>query len=179
MELSEKAEGSLQAVSRKMGRLGEFTSQQRVPTADTPLEEGFNYLATMRTILGNFSSDLRLVACLMAQDYLMRVLPMRPFDITEKSQNAAGLDIDELTLDGERVIEEIKTTVPNYGVRLGAEQLRNFKKDFAKLAEMQTTHKFLFVTDAATSALMTQAYASQLVEVRGVNLTTEETYEPL
>ncbi|MGH2532473.1 MAG: hypothetical protein ACRDJW_09215 [Thermomicrobiales bacterium] len=176
MELSEKAKQSLQTVGQKLQRLGEVTIHRDIPTADTPLEVWFEHLAAMRAILGNYSNDLSLVSCLLAQSYLIRTLPMKPFDVADKPQGASGLDIDEETLDGERVIGEVKTTVPHHGTRLGAAQITAFKKDFAKLARIDAAHKFLFVTDATSFSLMTRAYAPHLTGVTVVNLTTGETH---
>jgi hypothetical protein len=170
MELSEQAKQSLQAVSQKLQQLAAFMARRQVPTPDTPLAEWFAYFADMRTISGNLSNDLSLVSCLMAQDYLMRTLPMQPFDVAAKPQGAKGLDIDAERLDGERVVGEIKTTVPHHGTRLGAAQITAFQKDFAKLAAVEAMHKFLFVTDATTLSLMTRRYASQLEGVTVVNL---------
>jgi hypothetical protein len=77
-------------------------------------------LSGIKEIVGNASNDLSLVATLMAKEHLYRMLPMQPFDAALKPQGASGLDIDECTVDGERVVAEIKTTSPYRPNDLGA-----------------------------------------------------------
>lgn len=103
----------------------------------------------MKQILGNTSNDMSLVAVLLAKEYVCSRHEMAPFDAASKPQGAPGLDIDETTVLGERVIAEIKTTTPYLGDRLGAAQRASFAKDFAKLRRESAAHKYFFVTDRA------------------------------
>lgn len=87
---------------------------------------------------------------------------MQPFDVAFKPQGAPGLDIDAKTIDGERVVGEIKTTTPYHGHDLGAAQKLTFVKDFRKLEEAVAVHKFFFVTDEATFDVVQRRYLDQL-----------------
>jgi hypothetical protein len=87
----------------------------------------------MKAIVGNASNDMSFIAALMAKDYLYSTLPMVDYDAGLKPQGAPGLDIDERTSDGRRVVGEIKTTTPYNGPDLGAQQKAMFAKDFDKL----------------------------------------------
>src|SRR5258706_14827188 len=109
-------------------------------------------LAKVKSIQGNLSNDLSFVACLLAKRYLQEHFAIVDFDAAAKPQGAPGLDIDLLTREGERLIAEIKTTVPYSGATndLGAQQKNSFRKDFAKLNNTQAVHKLMFVTDRAT-----------------------------
>jgi hypothetical protein len=104
------------------------------------------FLAKLREIQGNVSNDVSFAATLMAKEYLSRKFGVT-FDAAKKPQGPAGIDIDIPTNSGERVIGEIKTTVPYHRQDFGAEQAKNFKGDFVKLASTTAMHKFLFVTD--------------------------------
>ena len=75
-----------------------------------PMSEWLSCLIAMKEIVGNPHNDVNTVACLMAKDYLCRKLAMRDYDALAKAHGAKGLDIDEQTVDGQRVIAEIKTT---------------------------------------------------------------------
>ncbi len=133
----------------------------------------------MKEITGNASNGMSFVAALMAKDYLYRVLPMQSFDAAAKAQGAPGLNIDERTVDGSRVIGEIKTTTPYMGNDLGAQQKVTFKKDFEKLNNTQADYKFFFVTDPMTFRIVKHKYLSQLPGVSIVLLTTGEAYSRL
>jgi hypothetical protein len=127
-------------------------------------------LVGIKEIVGNASNDLSLVATLMAKEHLYRMLPMQPFDAALKPQGASGLDIDECTVDGERVVAEIKTTSPYRPNDLGAAQKASFVRDFAKLRAAEAKHKFFFVTDPATYAVVQRRYAPEMPEVACVLL---------
>jgi hypothetical protein len=93
-------------------------------------------------------------ATLLARAYLHAHLDIRPFDAAAKAQGAPGLDIDELTKGGERIIAEIKTTHPYLRDDLGAQQKTTFSKDATKLRKENAQHKFFFLTDKDTFAVM-------------------------
>ncbi len=102
---------------------------------------------------------------------------MQPFDVAAKAQGAPGLDIDAMTEDGERVVGEIKTTVPYNGPDLGASQQATFQKDFDKLRAAEAERKYFFVTNEAVFRLMQRSrYARELEGVTVVLVTTGEEY---
>jgi hypothetical protein len=136
----------------------------------------FQFLAKLRAIQGNVSNDVSFAATLMAKEYLSAKFGVT-FDAAEKPQGAPGIDIDILTGSGERIVAEIKTTVPYQRSDFGAQQAASFKKDFVKLAGAPALHKFLFVTDGGTYlALQKTKYVIQIPGVRVVNLITGEEF---
>jgi hypothetical protein len=136
----------------------------------------FQLLARLREIQGNVSNDVSFAATLLAKEYLSARFSIT-FDAAEKPQGAPGIDIDVVTSSGERIIAEIKTTVPYQLSDFGAQQAASFKKDFVKLAGATAMHKFLFVTDKrAYVALQKPKYLAQIPGVRVVNLITGEEF---
>jgi hypothetical protein len=84
--------------------------------------------------------------------YLHEHFAITDFDAAAKAQGASGLDVDVYSPNGERIVAEIKTTVPYSGAKndLVVQQKTSFRKDFAKLNAAQATHTLLFVTDGST-----------------------------
>ncbi len=128
----------------------------------------------MRQIVGNASNDLSFVATLMAKEHLCSVLDMVPFDAAVKPQGAPGLDIDERTRTGERVVAEIKTTVPYLPTDLGAQQKTTFRKDFVKLQLAEASHKFFFLTNRRAYDLVIRKYTTDLAGVSVVLLPIDD-----
>jgi hypothetical protein len=170
--------GERQAVKEILDRiaaLAGFLEKSPVPT-DPDLGVLYSYLAHLKEIQGNSNNDVSLVACLMAKEYLNRQLEMKPFNAVSKAQGAAGLDIDERTKAGARVVAEIKTTMP-YGPKdLGAAQQSSFEKDFKKLDAAAAAHRFFFVTEPRTFELMRVKYAAKIPGVTVVLLPSGESF---
>ncbi len=166
--------GQLDAIRGRIRRLREYLDAHPEPDVDATAGEWFAFLADMKAILGNPNNDLSFVATLMAKDYLCRTLPMRPFDAAEKAMGAPGLDIDERTVDGNRVVAEIKTTTLFLGDELGAMQKATFLKDFAELQQAEADYKFFFVTDGRTFAVVKSRYARGLTGITVVRLGDEK-----
>jgi hypothetical protein len=145
--------------------------------ADLPEPKAlFQFLAKLRQIQGNVSNDVSFAATLLAKQYLSAKFDVT-FDAAEKPQGAPGIDIDVLTASGDRIVAEIKTTVPYQRSDFGAQQAASFKKDFVKLAGVTAMHRFLFVTDkGAFQALQKPKYLAQIPGVRVVNLITGEEF---
>jgi hypothetical protein len=143
--------------------------------ADSPAPKDlFQFLAMLREIQGNLSNDVSFAATLLAKEYLSAKFDVT-FDAAEKPQGAKGIDIDIQSPSGERIVAEIKTTVPYRDSDFGEQQRASFKKDFVKLAAATAMHKFLFVTDSrAYLALQKQKYLEQIPGVHVVNLITAE-----
>jgi hypothetical protein len=79
-----------------------------------------------------------------------------------------------MTIDGKRVIGEIKTTTPYKGNELGAQQQATFVKDFKKLLAPSAEFKFFFVTDPAAYEVMERKYKPQIPGVEVVLLTNSQ-----
>ena len=159
--LTPREHQAIQAVLDRIAELARFLGHNPVPM-DATSADLYSYLARMKNIQGNTDNGVSLVACLMAKEYLNRHLEMAPFDIALKPQGAAGLDIDERTIAGSRVVAEVKTTVPYQPNDLGAQQKAMFKKDFAKLNAAQSPHRFFFVTHPRTFDIMRSKYANEI-----------------
>jgi hypothetical protein len=170
IELTENERKRLAAIRVRLDYLTSFLNEDRLPTANSSPVEWFQTLATIKSIVRNTSNDLSFVTCLLAKDYLCRRFEMRPFDVALKHQNASGLDIDEETATGERVVGEIKTTSPAARSDLGAQQKKTHAKDYKKLNEANAAHRFFFVTDHVTLDIMHEKYASQILGVEIVLL---------
>lgn len=131
-EVSERERSTIQQTRQRIMRLGAFFAENPLPEADTAAE-WFVYLAIFKEELGNINNDVSFFATLLAQAYLLQHVDIRPFDAAAKARGAPGLDIDEQTKGGERIIAEIKTTHPYRGDDLGAHQKGAFANDAAKL----------------------------------------------
>ncbi|HEV2073110.1 MAG TPA: hypothetical protein VGR29_05650 [Thermomicrobiales bacterium] len=142
------------------------------PSMETPPQVWFKYLADMKAIQGNVNNDISFVSCLLAKDYLRQRFEIPWFDAALKSQSANGLDIDERSIAGERIIGEIKTTTPHYAVKFGANQIVSLKKGFQKLKKHQAEHKFMFVTDDRAFSVIAHSFCSDLGGVKLVCLTS-------
>jgi len=137
----------------------------------------YDFLSALKQIQGNASNDLSFIATLLAKHYLAD-RHQTSFCAAEKPQGAPGIDIDVTTAQGERVVGEIKTTVPYQVVDFGAQQAAMFKKDFAKLLAADAKYKYLFVTEpAAFEVLKKPKYLKLMPGVRIVLLKTGEEHD--
>lgn len=81
------------------------------------------------------------------------------------SPGTSGLDIDETTLEGERVVGEVKTTIPVGRDKLGAAQKAGMRKDFAKLRAAEAAHKYFFVTEEQAFDVVRRRHTGDLLGV--------------
>ena len=156
------------ALRERLQRLVDALSAAPLPESD--VDAWFRILIQLRTIQGNASNDLSFVACVLARDYLCQHCDIAPFDVAEKPQNAAGIDIDVRTREGARVIAEVKTTVPYAPNDFGAAQASSIKKDLDKLRRADADRKFFFLTDARAHAVMHRKFAHVVPELELVLL---------
>lgn len=170
MESTEREQAALGIIADRVDALREFVTRRTPPDRGAPAADWFCYLAELKAVQGNTHNLSSLAACLMAKEYLIQRLPMAPFDVAEKPQGAPGLDIDAHTIDGRRVVGELKTTVPYAGSRLGAAQSKSFASDVAKLEAAEAPLKFLFVTDPTTKQAVEHAFGSRLRNIAVVCL---------
>jgi hypothetical protein len=153
-----------------------FLNTHEAPQTDSSPSLWFAFLSEIKAIQGNFSNDLSLVSCLMAKHYLMERFDLAPFDVAAKPQGANGLDIDEVTRAGDRIIGEIKTTSPHKVTQFGAAQITSLKKDFVKLQANLAARKFMFVTDNRSFEALRTGYSAHLSGVTIVCLQTGDEY---
>lgn len=135
-------------------------------------------LAEMKSRLGNMDNERSMVATIMAKQYLSQKYDLREWQATTKAQGAPGLDIDILTVDGRRIIGEVKTTVPHLETDLGAQQKHAFGKDIEKLTKGTAAEKYFFVTEERVFDLMKrEKYANKLPGIMLVLIAPERSAE--
>jgi hypothetical protein len=133
------------AIAGRIDKIKSLLNRSSLGDPDSPIL-WYSFLSSFRQIQGNASNDLSFIATLLAKRYLIERFHVT-FCAAEKPQGAPGIDIDLRALNGERVVGEIKTTVPYQGVDFGAQQATSFKRDFVKLSAADAKYKFLFVTE--------------------------------
>jgi len=135
-----------------------------------------HYLTEIRSTLGNLSNDLGFVASLLIKEYLQARFQVVDFDAASKAQGAAGADVVARTADGKTIIGELKTTIP-YMPGFGAQQRTTILKDFARLAQSDADHRFMFVTDGATfRTLCTPVWSRRAPGIEIVDIATGEQF---
>jgi len=122
-------QGEVRKVLDRITALAQFLEENPVPVDPSP-EDLYRYLAKMKQKRGHTANGESLVACVLAKKYLDARLPMKQYNATKKLQGAKGLDINEFTVASERVVGEIKTTLPCFATDLGANQRKEFENDF-------------------------------------------------
>jgi hypothetical protein len=162
----------------EIGKLARRTESVRdLLTAATfaPLQDfvyWFGLLSSVRSAQGNISNDLAYLATLMAKAFLKQRHGV-DFDAAAKAQGAPGIDVDVRMPNGQRVVAEIKTTVPYLGTDFGAQQLKSFLADFAKLNAVLADFKYVMVTsESAFEVLRKPKYLAMIPGIRVVCLTT-------
>ncbi|MCX6839775.1 MAG: hypothetical protein NTX35_18490 [Verrucomicrobia bacterium] len=162
-KLTQNESEALKTTAKKLCELRDFLDS-------CPLDENLD-LRRLKTAVeqvqetqGNLANDGSLIACVLARQFLQRRFEIPAFDAAAKPQGAPGLDVEVLTSSSERIIGEIKTTVPYERNRrgLGANQKATFIKDFEKLEEKEAQHKFFFVTNHFTHEVVSVRYGKRL-----------------
>lgn len=132
--------------------------------------EQFELLKGLRRILGNIDNDMSFIGCLLIKEFLQSRHDFPELNMALKAQGSPGLDIDEMTADGKRVIGELKTTYPYKENDLGAQQKNSFIKDFEKLQRNDAEHKYFFLTERHTFDIVCTKYLNHLQGVHIVLL---------
>ncbi|WP_339259340.1 hypothetical protein [Lysinibacillus sp. FSL K6-3209] len=122
------------------------------------LDEQFHFIRKLSRTIGNISNDLSYLSCHYIEAFLNKNFKMEFCSVLTKAQGAAGLDVDEVTVDGQRIIGELKTTYPYAEYDLGAAQKNNFKKDFERLQTVQAEFKYFFVIEEKTFDILKEKY---------------------
>ena len=172
--LTLKEQTALETIREKFIALCHYLAESTQPPSED-LDGWFEFIAGFNRLQGNVSIDQSFVATLLAKRYLLDRFPISSFDAADKPQGAPGLDIDIVTDEGQRIIGEIKTTVP-YAIErndLGAQQKTSFRKDFDKLNKEEADRKLFFVTDRDTYDIVRARYAPEIPGVEIVLLTKE------
>ena len=174
--ISEQELAKMKEIQSKLSQVRAHLVESKFPSLDET-SFWYSYLATIKSIQGNFNNDISFLATLMAKQYLEKKYELQNFDAAEKPQGAPGLDIDIRLPNGRRLVAEIKTTSPYKSNDLGAKQKEMFEKDFTKLANAEADVKLFFLTELKTFELMKKPkYRSQLSGVIVVLLTTNDEF---
>jgi hypothetical protein len=141
-------------------------------------ERLFRIVKKIKDIIGCWDNNLSFLACMFAKQYLVNrsLIQDSDWNTADKPQGAPGLDID-LKVKDKRIIGEIKTTYPCEDSDLGANQKKQFVKDFEKLAKNSADYKFFFVTEEKTFEIVKQKYNSTLHGVTIVLLPDQKEYK--
>jgi hypothetical protein len=176
MPSSPLEQNALAGIAARTSRLADYLARTRTPSQDSPIGDWLSFLSGMKAIVGNSDNDVSLVATILARDWLCAQLPMRWFDAVAKAQNAPGLDVDEQTASGERVVGELKTTEPYKVTDFGSAQIDSIRKDFVKLNAAEAAHRFFFVTTRRAFDILSRKYSSEIPQVTIVLLPSGETH---
>ncbi|SRR6266566_400947 len=147
MELEVGERMCLDRVENKMRNLFGLLTERIPDLTSSEIGVAYRWLVEIKMVLGNLNNDVSFVGALLAKDFLLKRHRLLGLDISSKAQGAPGLDIDETTSEGDRVVAEIKTTIPYAGNKLGAQQEVTFRKDFVKLGAAKARFKYFFVTE--------------------------------
>ena len=124
--------------------------------------EIFRFFNNIKEIMGNFNTDVSFISCLMAKDYLYGQFNLGNFDVSEKSQSAPGPDIEVYTVEGKKIIAEIKSTNPYKDNDFGSQQIDSLRNDFSKLKNSSADYKYMFVTNESAYNILNKKYSAEL-----------------
>lgn len=167
MDLTSSERAPLSSLSEKLTKVQSFINSNPLDEKALDSKYWYEYVATIKRVMGNFNNDVSFIACLMVKEFLTSRHKLSVFDATWKPQSAPGLDIDVVSSDGKRIIAEIKTTIPYGETDLGAQQKSSFLKDFNKLGTIEADYKYFFVTEKNTFEIVKKSYSHHL---KGVTL---------
>jgi len=166
MHITDREREVLIKIYEKIEKLRKFLEDNELDSKSHNLHNWYQYLTRIKKILGNFDNDISFVACLMAKEFLMKKHPISELDVSLKPQSAPGFDIDVTTDMGERIIAEIKTTIPYGKVDFGAQQRKTFLNDIKKLTKASSKYKYFFVTEKDTFEIV-KIYINGEASVKG------------
>lgn len=172
MELINNEKSELIKSLKKIDNLKEFLYSNDIDKDD--IYKLYKYFNKIKDILGIFNTDISYISCLMAKEYLSSRFDLNNFDVSEKSQSAPGIDIVVYTKDSQKIIAEIKTTIPYKITDFGANQIDSLRKDFAKLKNTEANFKFMFVTEESAYNVLNKKYIKDLDGIYLVLLVKKE-----
>lgn len=167
-KLSNEEMNYIESLSKKVETVrGFLTNDMPSDFSEESLIEQYESMKAFRRIIGNIDNDLSFLGCLLIKEFLNQRHLFSELNMALKPQGSPGLDVDEATIDGKRVIGELKTTYPYQENDLGANQKSNFIKDFEKLQGNVADYKYFFVTEFKTFEIVRSKYIQYL---QGVSL---------
>ena len=111
INLTDAEQAVCDRIAERVTSLRTFLFANELDSEAVP-DRWYRYLNEIKKILGNFNNDVSFIATLLAKSYLTARFESLELDAAGKPQGAPGLDIDLTTEDVERIIGEIKTTIP-------------------------------------------------------------------
>lgn len=167
-KLSNEEIDYIESLSKKIDQVRAFLTDD-VPSnfANEDVIEQYEAMKGFRRIMGNIDNDLSFLGCLLIKEFLNQRHSFSELNMALKPQGSPGLDVDEKTTNGKRIIGELKTTYPYKENDLGANQKNTFMKDFEKLQQNVADIKYFFVTESKTFDIVRSKYSQYL---KGVNL---------
>jgi hypothetical protein len=169
MSLTENEEKQLNDVFQIINNLKNYLNENNLYQTDQ-IKNTYKYIIGIKNIQGNINDSISFISCLLAKNYLENIFKFKNFDVAIKSQSAPGLDIDEITEDGQRIIGEIKTTDPCKNNDFGANQIKSLRNDFEKLRKANANYKYLFVTEKKAFEIIHNKYLQELANVEVILL---------
>ena len=169
MSFTENEKNQLKSVFEIINDLKCYLNKNDLNQTDD-IKKIYKYITGIKNIQGNFSNSISFIACLLAKNYLLHNHKIKNIDVALKPQSANGLDINEITEDGKKIIAEIKTIYPYGNNDFGAAQKTSFRKDFEKLNNTKADYKYLFVTEERTFEIINKKYIYELINVKMVLL---------
>lgn len=169
--LSENELEYLERITIKLSEVSIYLQQENFAEYPTKTRyEQFNSLKNLRRILGNIDNDMSFMGCLLMKEFLQAKHEVPDLNMAAKAQGAPGLDLDVLTLDGKRIIGELKTTYPYQQHDFGAQQKVGILNDFSKLHRHNAKYKYFFVTELKAFNILQAKYSQYLNGVQLVLL---------
>lgn len=170
MELTQSEKNSLNSILIKINNLKMYLDNNIFHCSSDNLKNWYNYLNEIKNIIGNFNDTLSFISCLMTKEYLLKEHSIRDFDVALKSQSAPRLDIDIYTINGKRIIAEIKTIKSISDTDLGSQQKTSIFNDIKKLKNTDSDYKYLFLTEINTYNIIRNKYKSEIIDIELVLL---------
>ncbi len=165
MMLKPNEQVGLDQLTRKLKDLQSVANQQLPTSAPVDWSAWSAFLAAIKEATGNLNNEASFVATMLAKKHLKaKHSDLNDYDAAAKPQNAPGLDIDELTLNGKRIIAEVKTMEPNGRNDFGANQAKQIIKDLIRLESTPADYKYFFLSSKRAEQLVTtnQKYTQYL-----------------
>ncbi|WP_442598140.1 DUF7662 domain-containing protein [Neobacillus sp. D3-1R] len=161
--LSNEEMDYIENLSTKLDKVRAFlTNELAIDFSKEGLVDQYETLKNFRRIIGNIDNDMSFIGCLLIKEFLNQRYTFSELNMALKPQGSPGLDVDETTIEGKRIIGELKTTYPYKENDLGANQKINFVKDFEKLQQNVADSKYFFVTEGKTFNIVQNKYGQYL-----------------
>jgi len=156
----------LDSINRKMDRLRTFVLNEDLQIKGGDVKTALTKLLKLKECIGNIGNDLHFLTKYLADSFLKEKHGVT-IDLTTPD-GSGGLDIE---LD--KIVGEIKTTIPYLENDFGAAQKREIKRDLERLENSPEKYKYFFVIDGKTERILKQKYSKHYPSVKIVNLLKE------